>query len=71
MGNSSPWWEVLRINGSKIVAQYAMMHAQEKLMQQGVNENGLERREAMDRILGGDGGNTTRCAHPKVVLANA
>ena len=33
---------------------------QEKLLQRGISEKGLERREAMDMILGAEGGNTTR-----------
>ena len=35
-------------------------HVQEKLLQRGINEKGLERGEAVDMILGADGGNTTR-----------
>lgn len=37
---------------------------QEKLEQRGVFEKGLERSEAVDRILARDNGNSTRCGVP-------
>ena len=35
-------------------------YVQEKLLQRGISEKGIERGEAVERILGAEGSNTTR-----------